>query len=601
MKIGKIKFLNLGKRGKPSKKAKHKNKQTKQKNKIPWLNWKDYSIGRKYITIFSISFLLIMIAGGIVYSLLSTSKDNMRLVEEHSARVSDMSDLASLIQVKDVQISDYLLTKSSRYIRAFEEFQTQFEQLIKKIEPKIANKEQQSLLTQIIENNEKVNQIFNDEMLPALESKQEYVALSTRNQTSQLRANTIELVNALMTLVKKEEAKSVQAASQSLQQSQLLLSILIVLAIAIGTAFMIVISRGISRKLKDVVVMTSEVARGNLNVLSLEFQGKNELGELTTSVNQMKENIRNIISNVTDASKVLITRSEEFTQSATEVKEGSEQIAATMEQLSAGSETQANSASVLSEKMNDFAQKVSLSDKSSVDVVTRAVDVRDLTKTGENLMEESIKQMNQIDRIVADAVLKVKGLDEQSEQISNLVGVIKDIAGQTNLLSLNAAIEAARAGEHGRGFAVVADEVRKLSEQVAQSVGEITTIVENIQQETDHVVDSLNHGYDEVKTGTKQIATTGENFHTINHSIEEMVGEIELISNQMKEIVNGSGEINGLIEEIASVSEEAAAGVEQAAASSQQTSSSMEEITNNAADLAHLAEKLNRELQIFKL
>ncbi|MDY0410389.1 methyl-accepting chemotaxis protein [Paracerasibacillus soli] len=505
MKIGKIKFLNLGKRGKPSKKAKHKNKQMKQKNKISWLNWKDYSIGRKYITIFSISFLLIMIAGGIVYSLLSTSKDNMRLVEEHSARVSDMSDLASLIQVKDVQISDYLLTKSSRYIRAFEEFQTQFEQLIKKIEPKIANKEQQSLLTQIIENNEKVNQIFNDEMLPALESKQEYVALSTRNQTSQLRANTIELVNALMTLVKKEEAKSVQAASQSLQQSQFLLSILIVLAIAIGTAFMIVISRGISRKLKDVVVMTSEVARGNLNVLSLEFQGKNELGELTTSVNQMKENIRNIISNVTDASKVLITRSEEFTQSATEVKEGSEQIAATMEQLSAGSETQANSASVLSEKMNDFAQKVSLSDKSSVDVVTRAVDVRNLTKTGENLMEESIKQMNQIDRIVADAVLKVKGLDEQSEQISNLVGVIKDIAGQTNLLSLNAAIEAARAGEHGRGFAVVADEVRKLSEQVAQSVGEITTIVENIQQETDHVVDSLNHGYDEVKTGQSKL------------------------------------------------------------------------------------------------
>ena len=72
MKIGKIKFLNLGKRGKPSKKAKHKNKQMKQKNKISWLNWKDYSIGRKYITIFSISFLLIMIAGGIVYSLLIT-------------------------------------------------------------------------------------------------------------------------------------------------------------------------------------------------------------------------------------------------------------------------------------------------------------------------------------------------------------------------------------------------------------------------------------------------------------------------------------------------------------------------------------------------
>src|SRR5690606_22846435 len=96
--------------------------------------------------------------------------------------------------------------------------------------------------------------------------------------------------------------------------------------------------------------------------------------------------------------------------------------------------------------------------------------VLQLTADGTNLMKASVNQMNRIDEIVSDAVNKVQGLDQQSSEISNLVSVIKDIADQTNLLSLNAAIEAARAGEHGQGFAVVAHEVRKLAEQVASSV-----------------------------------------------------------------------------------------------------------------------------------
>src|SRR5690625_7272485 len=100
-----------------------------------------------------------------------------------------------------------------------------------------------------------------------------------------------------------------------------------------------------------------------------------------------------------------------------------------------------------------------------------------MTNDGSLLMESSTKQMAIIDQIVHEAVEKVEGLDVHSQQISELVSVIQDIADQTNLLALNAAIEAARAGEHGQGFAVVADEVRKLAEEVSFSVTDITIIV----------------------------------------------------------------------------------------------------------------------------
>jgi len=179
--------------------------------------------------------------------------------------------------------------------------------------------------------------------------------------------------------------------------------------------------------------------------------------------------------------------------------------------------------------------------------------------------------------------------------------VIQNIAGQTNLLALNAAIEAARAGEHGKGFAVVADEVRKLAEQVSFSVTDITGIVTKIQTESQIVTGALQAGYKEVELGTKQIETTGEKFNGINNALTEMVNIVHVTMDNLENITSRSDQMNTFIEEIAAVSEESAAGVEQTSASSQQTSSAMEEVSDSSKHLAELAEQLNELVLRFKL
>lgn len=580
------------------------NKEKKQKSpkaKKNLFSWQNVKLSRKYLYVFLVSAALFLLSGAFVYYQLNKGQQDVEAIDQYSARVNDMSNLASLIQVKDVQISDYLLSKKTRFVDAYEEYQIQFDELKAKIEPSLETEEQKAIFSQIVANDSEMNELFYGEISEAVDINQDYLAALTRAQTQELREETVGLVNQLMEIVKADQMDVVTRSKDSLQTGITSLSIANTLAIVLGIVLLLLVSRGITKNLQKVVHTTNEIANGNLVAKPVDYNGKDEIGQLANAVNLMKNNIQDILFKVATAANTVSTRSGELSQSADEVSEGSEQIASTMEELSSGSENQANSASSLAESMSDFVQKVRLSEENGLEVANTSEQVLALTNEGQELMKSSVVQMNQIDQIVSSAVEKVRGLDKQSTEISKLVSVIKDIADQTNLLSLNAAIEAARAGEHGKGFAVVAEEVRKLSEQVATSVGEITTIVTSIQKETGSVVASLNDGYTEVKEGTAQVQETGKNFASIHESVTSMTTKISAISSNLREIAGNSNDMNNLIEEIAAVSEESAAGVEQAAASAQQTFSSMEEVSNSAEELEKLAEHLNEELKVFKL
>jgi methyl-accepting chemotaxis protein len=343
------------------------------------------------------------------------------------------------------------------------------------------------------------------------------------------------------------------------------------------------------------------VASGDLSQPPLEIKSNDEIGQLVNATNEMSINTKQLLTKINQVSETVSRQSEELTQTANEVKTGAEQVSTTMEELVKGSETQANSVGIMANNMGVFTTKVEETNKNGERVQKHSGDVLQMTDEGTELMESSISQMDKINQIVHEAARKMEGLDNQSQEISKLVLVIKDIAAQTNLLALNAAIEAARAGEHGKGFAVVADEVRKLAEQVSISVGDITEIVSTIQIESGITAESLKSGYLEVEKGTSHMRITGETFNKISSSVTEMVHSIVVVSENLSMIAENGQEMNGSIDEIASVSEEAAAGVEQTAASAQQLSASIEEVAASSSQLALMSEELNKLVGQFKL
>lgn len=389
--------------------------------------------------------------------------------------------------------------------------------------------------------------------------------------------------------------------SQELKQDLTIQIIIFLTLLLISAIISYLFSNRMANQITKVTNHVKRIADNDLLAPDLAISTKDEIGQLSNATNHMVANLRGILTDMVKASEKVNAHSEELTESAGEVKEGSSQVAFTMHELALGAETQAVAATDLSNSMAEFAAKIEEANNLSQQVSYSSHEVQQLANKGSMLMASSIQQMTSIDQIVHDSVLKVQSLNNQSEQISEIVTVVNGIAAQTNLLALNASIEAARAGEHGRGFAIVANEVKKLSEQVSYSISGITEILNGITTESSHIVSSLQDGYQEVKKGTEQIKLTGRTLANIDTAVSDMAKQIQSITDALSGITAKSVDMNQSIENVAAVSQESAAGVEQTTASIEQTKSAMVEIAHSAEELSQLAENLNGLVRQFKV
>lgn len=377
--------------------------------------------------------------------------------------------------------------------------------------------------------------------------------------------------------------------------------ILLLIGFSISVALILYFANSLTKPIITIMNRLQAIAQGILGQKPLEVPGKGEISQLMKTTNELQDQFTNMITNISAAAVELAQHSEELSQSSNEVKTGAEQVAMTMQELAIGTENQAHSASQMATNMEQFGNDFSNASKTATKIGEASKHVESLSHQGKGLMDSSSQQMGRINEIVQESVGMMSNLEKSTQEINKLVVIIRGIADQTNLLALNAAIEAARAGEHGRGFAVVADEVRKLSEQVADSVKEITGFVANIQKESNYVAETLADGSTEAKAGLASITETGKTFDQISNSLGRMVTEIETINKDITNLSEVSNEMGNAISEIASVSEESAAGVEETSAASQEITSTMEEVAVNASQIAEQAEMLNGLVAQFKL
>ena len=220
--------------------------------------------------------------------------------------------------------------------------------------------------------------------------------------------------------------------------------------------------------------------------------------------------------------------------------------------------------------MTEMASTVDEVARNSQSASEAAVHADNQAKSGNQAVTKTIEIINEL---AADVEISAKALEKlrgDSENISAVSDVIKNIANQTNLLALNAAIEAARAGEQGRGFAVVADEVRTLAQRTQDSTAEIQNIIASLQQGVGSAVAAMKQNQEKTITTIEQAANAGEFLRTIAQSVSTIVDMNSQIAVASEEQSAVAQEINRNIVNIQSISEKTSAGATQTAKSSKQ-------------------------------
>jgi methyl-accepting chemotaxis protein len=200
--------------------------------------------------------------------------------------------------------------------------------------------------------------------------------------------------------------------------------------------------------------------------------------------------------------------------------------------------------------MEQMSMTVNEVARNTVNASDSAAQVAGNARSGQQVVNQAVVEMQKVAEIVRSSAVIVGSLGARAEKISEFVGVINDIADQTNLLALNAAIEAARAGEQGRGFAVVADEVRRLADRTVASTKEIRLMVNEIQKETTLAVESIEKGKSEAEISEKLSHQAEESLNQIVSSIEQIEHMIAQIATASEEQAATSTTIAGNLEEI---------------------------------------------------
>ncbi|EME9800464.1 methyl-accepting chemotaxis protein [Vibrio alginolyticus] len=378
------------------------------------------------------------------------------------------------------------------------------------------------------------------------------------NESNLLMANELlpaadALDQSLETIVLAQQSRADQSG-KGINQSikNVLTTMLIAAALVLFAAVAISKYMGntIGRRVKNLSERAKTIASGDVSQPPLTVVGKDELADLTDSINRMNQSLASIVAGVSEKAHQVDTSMGALLESAQVTSSNVEQQQTSIVEMGSQLDEIALAARNTLDQANQSVQKLS--------------DSKGEIEQGRDALEQNKVTMESLHGSIETASTQVTQLSKESEAIGRVTEVIEGLAEQTNLLALNAAIEAARAGDQGRGFAVVADEVRMLATRTTQSTTEINGIINAIQRSTHSVVEEIEHsqslaeqGAEHIEKAVTRLLVTTEQIGSLNEQMAELAAAAEQQSHATNSITGLMSGITQSVDEVSNNSQRA--------------------------------------------
>lgn len=396
-------------------------------------------------------------------------------------------------------------------------------------------------------------------------------------------------VNELKTAIVTAQKKSV--ATRNI--------VLIMLVVAFSLGFITI--RSISQPLYHLRKAMLGLAEGNLQMPTMPSATQDDIGETAKAYEDSVNKLRDMISRVSEVTSSLTTIVSELSPQIAATGAAADIVSQTMNELARGTQEQARAADEVASTIHSVVEQIDRTGQKTKVIAEYSTTVIAEARQGEEDTQTILRHINDLSDSSNKATTVIQSLQERSVQIETIVGKIREITEQTQLLALNASIEAARAGEYGRGFGVVAHEVGKLAEKSAQSVHDVEDVLGSIQEMVLNAVQVMEESVNQASQGRRVITETSERFNQIFASINKVAAEIQTVAIETSNLSQANQRVLEEIDTIAAISEQTAANTEEVMATVENQAGSVTQVAEAMKKLNDCSQELDVSVNRFYL